>query len=87
MAERVGANKRQDEPRARKSTRIRVRAPGSLTLPEVRGLEKNLILDERAQSLPLARARARLHRALGPLRNAQPVPSLPPVCAKMLLHF
>lgn len=58
MAERVGANKRQDEPRARKSTRIRVRAPGSLTLPEVRGLEKNLILDERAQSLPLARARA-----------------------------
>lgn len=53
IAERVGANKRQDEPRARKSTRIRVRAAlGSPALPEVRGLEKNLISDERAQPLP-----------------------------------
>lgn len=63
---KVGENKRQDEPRARKSTRIRVRAGPwlALALPEVRGLEKNLISNERAgayrRSSPYLRARARL---------------------------
>lgn len=50
----VGENKRQDEPRARKSSRIRaeaaVGASAAGSLPEVQGPEKNLISDERIQT-------------------------------------
>lgn len=80
-------NKRQDEPRARKSTRIRVRAFGCLSLslvslPVVRRLEKNLISDERSPYLC-----ARATKALGPLRSAQSVPSLPSVCVNAALFL
>lgn len=80
VAERVGENKRQDEPRATKSTRIRVGAPMLflLALPEVLGgLEKNLILDERAQPLY---HRARIGISKLP-RDARSIPSVSSVYA------
>jgi len=54
-----------------------------LSLPVVRRLEKNLISRRASAALTFARAR----RSLKPLRSAQSVPSLPPVCVNAALFL